>query len=115
MDEMQKQKEMEEMKEFLNMLTEVKVSLAELNGKVDQITNMKETVEETAKVAQEVQYKAAGNEKDISDLKTKVDEKASRHEVQRVIKERENWLRNLPAWVASIIAFAALFLQFLIP
>ncbi|MCT1577942.1 hypothetical protein M3E13_16540 [Oceanobacillus kimchii] len=61
-------KEMEEMKEFMNVLTDVKVSMAELNGKIDQLTDMKETVEKTKKTASDADYRSKENEKDIETI-----------------------------------------------
>ncbi|OEH53114.1 hypothetical protein AQ616_17700 [Oceanobacillus sp. E9] len=61
-------KEMEEMKEFMNVLTDVKVSMAELNGKIDQLTDMKETVEKTKKTAADADYRSKENEKDIETI-----------------------------------------------
>lgn len=62
------QKEVEDMKEFMTILTDVKVSMAELNGKIDQLTDMKETLHETKKTADDANYRSIENEKDIENI-----------------------------------------------
>lgn len=62
-------KEVEDMKEFMTILTDVKVGMAELNGKIDQLTDMKETLNETKKVASDADYRSIENEKDIKEVK----------------------------------------------
>lgn len=62
--------EVEDMKEFMEVLTDVKVSMAELNGKIDQLTDMKETLQETKKTADNASYRSAENEKDIENIQS---------------------------------------------
>lgn len=62
-------KEVEDMKEFMTILTDVKVSMAELNGKIDQLTDMKESLNETKKIANDADYRSTENEKDIKEVK----------------------------------------------
>ncbi|MBP1971567.1 vacuolar-type H+-ATPase subunit I/STV1 [Virgibacillus natechei] len=62
--------EVEDMKEFMEVLTDVKVSMAELNGKIDQLTDMKETLAETKKTADDASYRSLENEKDIQDIQS---------------------------------------------
>lgn len=63
------QKEVEDMKEFMTILTDVKVSMAELNGKIDQLTDIKESLQETKKTADNADYRSIENEKDIKEVK----------------------------------------------
>ncbi|CDO03800.1 holin [Oceanobacillus picturae] len=68
------QKEQENLKEFMTVLTEVKVSLAELNGKIDQIEDIKETLAKTKKIADEANYRSTENNSKITSIQT-----SSRH------------------------------------
>ncbi|WP_042220744.1 hypothetical protein [Oceanobacillus manasiensis] len=68
------QKEQENTKEFLTVLMEVKVSLAELNGKIDQLQDVKETLTKTKKVAEEANYRSVENNNKIKTIQT-----SSRH------------------------------------
>ncbi|WP_406945775.1 hypothetical protein ACJA3J_05865 [Halobacillus sp. SY10] len=128
------QKEVEEMKEFMGVLMDVKVSMAELNGKVDKILSLEEKVNNTYDIAKgaerrskdhedeikELKDKKADNDdleriikdhgKDISDLK---DKKADKGDVERIIKQKDNWQRNLPAWAAVLIAVVSFLSRFI--
>jgi hypothetical protein len=57
-------------KETFDTLVEIKVALANLSGKVDQLTDMKHTVEITRQTANEADNRSKQNEKDIKDIKS---------------------------------------------
>jgi len=131
---MPEQKEVEDVqKEFMDLLMEVKISVSELNVKFDNITDMKNTLDNTKEVAQEANRRSKQNADDIgeleSDVKTKADKKevkqdlekkakdiekkADKSEVERIVKEKDNWKRNLPAWVAVAISAIAILLPYI--
>ncbi len=101
---------MENVKEFMEVLMEVKISLAELNGKVDSLTDMKADLEEVKKTSNETHYRSVENEKDIAYLRKKIADKASKDDVDRIVEEKDNWKKTLPSWVAiAVSAIAFLF------
>ncbi|MCA1021785.1 hypothetical protein [Halobacillus litoralis] len=109
---MPEQKEVEEMKEFMGVLMDVKVSMAELNGKVDKILSLEEKVNSTYDIAKGAERRTKDHEVDIKDLKNK---KADKGDIERIIKDRDNWQRNLPAWIAvviSVIVFLSNYISF---
>lgn len=106
-------KEVEEMKEFMNILMEVKVSMADLNGKVDNLLDMKPRIESAYDTANKAEARSLKNEEDIGYLQDKVSNKAGKEDVERIVKQRENASRNLPAWAAVAISAIALILPFL--
>ncbi|MFD2630465.1 hypothetical protein [Oceanobacillus kapialis] len=57
-------------KEFMVVLTEVKVSLAELNGRIDQLRDVKDTLGQTKKMAEEANYRSTENDKKIKSIQT---------------------------------------------
>jgi uncharacterized coiled-coil DUF342 family protein len=61
--------EMDDVKEYMETITEVKVTLAELNTKVDQIMDMRSELNETTKVANSANARSLENEKDIDEIK----------------------------------------------
>lgn len=67
---MSEQKDVEDMEKFMTILTDVKVSMAEINGKIDQMMDMKETLNETKKTADDANYRSIENEKDITTIQT---------------------------------------------
>lgn len=71
-------KEVEEMKEFMTILTEVKVSLAEQSVKLDNLLDMNNKLNRTYDVAMSALSKAEENEKDIAEIKKQMAEKASK-------------------------------------
>ncbi|MBP1950307.1 hypothetical protein [Virgibacillus litoralis] len=109
---MSENKEVEAVEKYYALMMELKISITELAGKIDNLTDMKETLVETKKVADSANNRSTENEKDINDLQTKVSTKANKEDVERIVKEKDNWKRNLPAWVAAIIAIVALLLPY---
>ncbi|WP_147296319.1 hypothetical protein [Halobacillus trueperi] len=113
---MPEQKEVEDVqKEFMNLLMEVKLSIGELNVKFDNITDMKNTLETTKEKANEADRCSKQNAATIKEwekrsaetfkgLEKKIGEKADKDDVERIIKDKDNWQRNLPAWVAVAIS-----------
>jgi hypothetical protein len=108
------QSEVEDMKEFMTVLMEVKVSLAEQNGKLDSLLDMKDKINETYDVAKSADNRSIENEKDIDRLQTKVSTKASKEDVERIVKQRENTFKNLPSWIALAISLAVFLLTYLV-
>ncbi|APC48304.1 hypothetical protein BME96_09045 [Virgibacillus halodenitrificans] len=106
-------KEVEDMKEFMTVLMDVKVSLAEQNGKLDSLLDMKDKINETYDIAKEADSRSESNEKDIGHLQTKVSSKASKEDVEKIIKQRENTFKNLPAWIALAISMSGFILTYL--
>ncbi len=49
----------------------------------------------------------------IEELKSELDDKANGTEVERIVKEKDNWQKNLPSWAAVVIATIALITPFL--
>ena len=109
---MTENKEAEEMKEFMTILMDVKVSLADQNGKLDILLDMKPKLDTAYDTANVADRRSTENEKDINNLQTKVSTKANKDDVKRIIDEKDNWQRNLPAWVAAMIAIVALLLPY---
>lgn len=102
-------KEVEDMKEFMTVLMEVKVSMADLNGKVDNILDIKSKVDTIYDTAMKTESRSLENEKDIAELQGKMATKASKEHVKRIVEERDNWKRNLPGWIAVAISAIAIF------
>lgn len=107
-------KELEDMKEFMTVLMEVKVSLAEQNGKLDNLLDMKDKINETYDIAKGANNQSKQNEKDIIEIKTSLDQKASANDVERIVKQRENTFKNLPSWLALAISLAVFLLTYLV-
>lgn len=105
---MPEQKEVEDMEKFMTILMDVKVALAQQSEKLDNVLDVKKKVEEAHDTASIADRRSIQNEKDIEDLEEDVKEKANKKDVERIIKEKDNWQRNLPAWIAvaiSVIVF----------
>lgn len=109
---MTENKEVEAVEKYMQLMMELKISITELNGKIDNLTDMKETLQETRKVADSANNRSIENEKDINNLQTKVSTKANKDDVKRIVDEKDNWQKNLPAWVAATIAIVALLLPY---
>lgn len=107
-------KEVEEMEKFMTILMEVKVSLAEQNGKLDNLLDMKERMNETYDIAKGAENRSKENEKDIESMKINIDSKASKDDVERIVKQRENAFKNLPSWLALAISLAVFLLTYLV-
>ena len=116
--------EVENVREFMTILMEVKVSMADLNRKVENIIDIKEKVEKTHVMSQETHMKATQNEKDISDLEkdvrylknnlaVEIDRKASKEDIERIIKDREDWWKNAPVWITALLAITTVLMQFI--
>ncbi|QAS52364.1 hypothetical protein [Halobacillus litoralis] len=110
---MSEQKEVEDMEKFMTILMDVKVSLAQQNQKLDNVLDMKRKVEETQVVANEADRVSKQNKKDIKEWDEKMEKKADRDDVERIIKQKDNWQRNLPAWVAVVIAVMGFLSRFI--
>ncbi|RHW33509.1 hypothetical protein [Oceanobacillus profundus] len=111
---MSQDKELEDMKEFMTVLMEVKVSLAEQNGKLDNLLDMKDKINETYDIAKGANNRSKANEKDIESMKVNIDSKASKDDVERIVKQRENTFKNLPSWIALGISIAVFLLTYLV-
>lgn len=111
MDE--KNKEVAEMKEFMEILMEVKVSLAEQNGKLDSLLDIKERMQETHEIATKASYQSEQNINSIQKISQAVSEKASKDDVEKIVKQRENTFKNLPSWIALAISLAVFILTYL--
>ena len=109
---MTENKEVEEMKEFMTILMDVKVSLADQNGKLDILLDMKPKLDTAYDTANIADRRSTENEKDIGKLQTKVSTKANKHDVKRIVEDKDNWQKNLPMWVAATIAIVALLLPY---
>jgi len=109
---MTENKEVEAVEKYMQLMMELKISITELNGKIDNLTDMKETLQETKKVADSSNNRSIENEKDINNLQTKISTKANKDDVKRIIEDKDNWQKNLPAWVAATIAIVALLLPY---
>lgn len=106
-------KEVEDMKEFMTVLMEVKVSLADQNAKLDYLLETKPKIESAYETANAADYRSKENEKDVGNLQDKVSKKANKTDIERVVEEKENKQRNAPVWVTAAIAIVALILPFL--
>ena len=109
---MAENKEVEAVEKYMQIMMELKITTTELNGKIDNLTDMKETLQETRKVADSANNRSIENEKDITNLQTKTSTKANKDDVKRIIEDKDNWQKNLPAWVAATIAIVALLLPY---
>ncbi|MYL41834.1 hypothetical protein [Virgibacillus salexigens] len=106
-------KEVEEMEKFMTILMEVKVSLADQNGKLDSLLDMKPKLDNAYDTANSAERRSVENEKDIERMREKVSTKASKEDVKRIVDEKDNWKKILPSWVAVVIAAIALILPFI--
>ena len=106
-------KEVEDMEKFMTVLMEVKVSLAEQNGKLDNLLDMKDKINETYDIAKGAHNRAKENEKDIAALSKEMSHSASKEDVERIVKQRENTFKNLPSWLALAISIAVFLLTYL--
>lgn len=111
---MAENKELEDMKEFMTVLMDVKVSLAEQNGKLDSLLDMKDKINETYDIAKGAHNKSKENEKDVAEIKESLKSKASTSDVERIVKQRENAFKNLPSWIALAISIAVFLLTYLV-
>ncbi|MCT1904129.1 hypothetical protein [Oceanobacillus sojae] len=111
---MDTQKEVEDMEKFMTVLMDVKVALAEQNGKLDNLLDMKEKINETYDIAKGARNKANELEKDIQELKTEMKDKAGIDDVEREVKRRENLITHLPTWLAVGISLAVFILTYVI-
>lgn len=102
----------DDIKEFMDILTEVKVSQAETNGKLDSLLNIHEDLAETKDISKDAQFRARRNESDLQEVRKDVDSKAAKEEVGRIVKQRENTSKNIPAWVAIAISAIVCFIEF---
>ena len=93
-------KEVEDLKEFMTVLMDVKVSLAEQNQKLDNLLDIKPKIEEAHDLAKGAHSRSKTNEKLL-------ESKADKDDVERIIKEKDNWQKNMPAWVAVALAAAS--------
>ena len=109
---MTENKEVEAVEKYMQLMMELKISITELNGKIDNLTDMKETLQETKKVADSANNRSIENEKDINNLQKKTSTKANKDDVKRIVDDKDNWQRNLPTWVAAMIAIVALLLPY---
>lgn len=98
------EKRAEDFEKFMSMLTDVKVSQAETNGKLDNLLDMKEQVTANGKTATHADYRSQQNEEDIAAISNALNDKASKEDVGRIVKQRENSSRNIPAWVAIVVS-----------
>ncbi len=116
------QKDVEDMEKFMSILMDVKVSLAEQNGKLDNVLDMKKKVNETYDIAKGARNKGIELEKDIREIlekdireiKEEMKDKANIDDVEKEVKRRENVLNNLPSWLALGISLAVFFLTYVI-
>lgn len=105
-------KEVEEMKEFMTILMEVKISLADQNGKLDSLLDMKPKLESAHDIANSAERRSVENEKDIEKIHVKISKKASKEDIERMVEEKDNWKKTLPAWVAIVVSIIAIAMQF---
>ncbi|MUV39489.1 hypothetical protein JNUCC1_03367 [Lentibacillus sp. JNUCC-1] len=106
-------REVEDMEKFMSILMDVKVSLAEQNGKLDNLLDMKEQIKETAEIATNADYRSTTNKEAIDKMSKAVREKASKDDVEKIVKQRENTFKNLPSWIALAISLAVFILTYL--
>ncbi|MFD2924159.1 hypothetical protein [Halobacillus naozhouensis] len=52
-------------------------------------------------------------DQDIKEIRDEVKEKAGSKEVERIVKDKDNWKRNLPAWAAFFLAVFTLLLRYI--
>ncbi|SEH78592.1 hypothetical protein SAMN05192559_104107 [Halobacillus karajensis] len=110
---MSEQKEVDDMEKFMTILMDVKVSLAQQNQKLDNVLDMKKKVEQTQVVANEADRVSKQNKKDIKAWDEKMEKKADKDDVERIIKQKDNWHRNLPAWIAVAISVIVFLSQYI--
>ncbi|WP_102335752.1 hypothetical protein [Salimicrobium jeotgali] len=109
----ERDKEVEDMKEFMTILIGVRETLAEQSVKLDNALDVKHTADEAKDTANRADRRSQQNAKDIEDLEEDIKEKADQTDVERIIKEKDNWQRNLPSWVAVIISIIVFISQYI--
>ncbi|MDL4842844.1 hypothetical protein [Aquibacillus rhizosphaerae] len=106
-------KEVEDMEKFMTVLMEVKISLTEQNTKLDNLLDIKQKVDSTYDTANSAERRSIENEKDIERMHVKISTKASKEDIERIVKEKDNWKKTFPSWVAVAVAVIALIMPFL--
>jgi len=116
MPQTEKDKEVEDMKEFMSILTDVKVTLARQTEKLENVLDMKEKVDTAHDTSREANRRSIQNEESIKlaekNMGNKLENKADKDDVERIVKEKDNWKRNLPAWVAVAISAIAILIPY---
>lgn len=107
-------KDVEDMEKFMSVLMEVKVSLAEQSSKLDNLLDMKDEIVVTSDIAKKASYQSKHNADSISNLQNEIGTKASKDDVEKIVKQRENTFKNLPAWIALAISMAGFILTYLV-
>lgn len=62
----------------------------------------------------EINLMLEARDKQIDDVSSDLKEKADKGDIERIVKEKDNWQKNMPAWAAVIVAIIALVMPFLI-
>ncbi|MFC0525770.1 hypothetical protein ACFFGV_19515 [Pontibacillus salicampi] len=109
----EQQKEVEDMEKFMTVLMDVKVSLGRQNEKLDNLLDIKQKVDETYDTANKAANRSAYNQQAIEKMEKEVKRKADNDDVERIVKDKDNWKRNMPAWVAVALSAIALLLPYL--
>ena len=103
---MPEDKEVEDLKEFMTVLMDVKVELGKQNQKLDNLLDIKPKIEEAHDLAKGAYSRSKQNQKDI-------EKKADKDDVERIIAEKDNWQKNMPAWAAVALAVISLLWPYL--
>ena len=110
-------KEVEDMEKFMTVLMEVKVSLGVQNEKLDNLLDIKEKVDKTYDFAMSADSLSKQNKVSLDaleeDMEKKIDKKADKDDVERIVQEKDNWMKNAPAWGAFIMAAIGIWLNYI--
>lgn len=68
------QKDLNDMEKYMTTLQEVKISLAKIDEKMNQLTDLKTDIEKIAEIANESHYTTKQHEKDIDELWQKTED-----------------------------------------
>jgi hypothetical protein len=102
----------QDMKEFVTILMDVKVSLAEQNAKLDSVLetvgDTKKKVEQTYDIAHSANNRSLENEKDIEKLYKELEKRADKQDVNK-----QNGVRNGLAVLAILISVVSALSAFL--
>lgn len=107
-------------KETFDTLVEIKVSLATLTAQVEQLTDIKQTIETTRQTANAADVRSLENEKDIKQIHLDLKDKATKEEITTVNgkieeakQDKQNWWKNAPSWLGVLVSVAAVLIAVL--
>lgn len=97
---MQDDSRIEDTQKFMALLMEVKEEQAKTNVKLQQLVDLKTRVDKIDEMATESSYRSDHNKTAINKMSGALSAKASKEDVDEIVKRRESTFKHLPAWLA---------------